>query len=90
LTVVAAILPVRIHTLQTPPRIELGARARELARVHDLAVRVSQYATQYGRPVLSQYSAACLNNEELFRAVITQCAALTATKEPLMANGASL
>lgn len=51
LILVAATFAARIHMLRTPPLIELGPRARELARVHDVAVRVSQYATQYGRPV---------------------------------------
>lgn len=51
LVLVTATLAARIHTLRTPPRVELGPRARELVRVHDVAVRVSQYAMQYGRPV---------------------------------------
>ena len=51
LLLVTATLASRAYVLRPPPRIELGPRARELARVHDVAARVSQYATQYGRPV---------------------------------------
>jgi hypothetical protein len=51
LVLVMATLAVRIQVLQTPPRIELAPRSRELARIHGVAARVSQYAMQYGRPV---------------------------------------
>lgn len=44
-------LALRIHSLNTPTRLELGPRAEMYAIVRALTDRVYEYSEQYGRPI---------------------------------------